>query len=185
MSECRQGGDNSTLLSPALARRRDKNPCILAPVTPSCPLATSCVPKRLPLCREVAKTCWNPKEKSIVFCEGCGIDEWIIGLGWGIHLWEKGVNKSLADFNFETARTLVRMSWGRVSGILSTSQKMVKSCSWVLLLIDIGQYACLVESLLLCLGQLLNVAIHGILDLAVRKLRNRRLTICTYRTCKY
>ena len=73
----RAHGSKAGAFLPATLRcGRDEETAVFAPIATTLPLFSRLVPESLPLCREVAITCRNAEEESIVFLEFVRRDKW-------------------------------------------------------------------------------------------------------------
>lgn len=86
MGERTHSSQRRTLLSTTLCASRDEDTSVFTPVAASSPLAAGGVPESLPLCREVAVAGGDAEEEGVVGLEGLGVDDWVFGFGWCVHL---------------------------------------------------------------------------------------------------
>ena len=151
VSQGRHGGNDSALLSTTWSSSGDEDTSVLAPIPAVRPLASSRVPESLPLGREVTITGGDAEKERIVLLERCGVGDGDIGgLRGRVHLGENFSRESLGDS-------------GRWSGRQREERRgVVWQARYVL--VEIGLDANLLETGLLSLGQLLDVAVHGVLD---------------------
>lgn len=122
VGEGREGSNDSALLSTTWGSGRDEDTGELAPECSRAPETSSSIPEGLPLCWEVSVTGWDTEKEGIVGCELGGINHWVVGLGWCVHLegnvrknWWKGERQWLPILGWEGKLTLARTSSGRVS----------------------------------------------------------------------
>lgn len=91
VSESGDGVNDRGLLSSSHGTGGNEDTSVLAPVCTAAPLASGRVPEGLPLSWEVTIAGWDTEEKGIVFLEGLGVDDRVVGLLWCVHL--KSVNE--------------------------------------------------------------------------------------------
>lgn len=157
--------DGGALLPSALGSGGDEKTAVFAPVGAGLPLLTRLVPEGLPLGGEVAVAGGDAEEKGVVLFELVGRDEGDgFVLAWGVHLAEDLLGESLFDSTRGVVSAGFIMAGMDVPGRLAP---FAGPWSGVVLredlLVEIDFASSGLNPLFLGLGDLGDVAIHGIL----------------------
>lgn len=149
MGDGRHGREGRALLSTTLCAGRDEDSDVLAPVSASGPDAAGCVPEGLPLGGEVAVPGGDAEEECVVLEELLRRGNGNAGLGGSVHLGQDFLRESLGDS-------------GRHQDKRYTAQVCQDNS-----LEEVGLDASLLQTSLLGLSQLLDVAIEGVLEVCI------------------
>lgn len=147
VSESAHGGDDSGLLTTAEGAGGNEDTGVLAPVATGGPDGAGLVPEGLPLSREVTVTGGDTEEDGIVLQKGGGLNNGVVRLGGGVHLGENLLRESLTDPRW-------KLSIPKAGGI---------SDQGIVVLVDGSLATSSLNTLLLSLSQLLDVAVHRVL----------------------
>lgn len=147
VSESAHGGNDGGLLTTTHGTGGNEDTGVLAPVATGGPDGAGLVPEGLPLSREVTVTGGDTEENGIVLQEIGGLNNGVAGLGGGVHLGQNLLRESLADPRWN-------LSVSKLRNILN---------EWIFVLVDGSLATSGLDTLLLSLGQLLDVAVHRVL----------------------
>lgn len=151
VSESAHGSNGGRLLTTTQGTRGDEQTGILAPVAAGGPDAAGLVPEGLPLGREVAEAGGDAEEDGVVLEQVSRLSNGVRGLGRGVHLAEDVGGEGFGD-----PGVLISMNGMDNSRLNDNEGGSLE---------DIGLAACGFDTLLLGLGQLGDVAVHGVLDM--------------------
>lgn len=153
VSESAHGSNGGRLLTTTQGTRGDEQTGILAPVAAGGPDAAGLVPEGLPLGGEVAEAGGDAEEDGIVLEQVSRLSDGVGGLGGGVHLAE-----DVGGEGFGNPGVPISMNGTHKSRLKDEEDSLE----------DIGLAACGFDTLLLSLGQLGDVAVHGVLDMVSR-----------------
>ena len=147
VSEGAHGGNSSGLLTTTESTGGDEQTSVLARVATSGPDGARGIPEGLPLSGEVTVTGGDTEQDGIVLQKVVGLSNGVVGLGRGVHLGQDLLGEGLGDPAY----------------IISETIRDQLDFNQICLLEDIGLATSSLNTLLLSLGQGLDVAVHRVL----------------------